>query len=51
MGSNQQPQDYIPNAFPTELHREICRVEFKLLLYSVILYSYDVTRHYVMHAQ
>ena len=25
---NQQPLDYSPNAFPTELRREICRVGF-----------------------
>ena len=34
MGSNQQPQDYGPNAFQLRLRREICSVGLKLLLYS-----------------
>ena len=37
--SNQQSQDYSPNAFPTELHREICRGGFKFLLLIHILYN------------
>ena len=45
MGSNQQPQDYDANAFPTELRREIYRFGFRLLLYSVTLYNYNVTPH------
>ena len=46
MGSNQQPLDYRPFAFPTEPRRLILRVEFKLLLilYSAI-YSYNVSHH------
>ena len=32
VGSNQQPLDHRPFAFPTELRRLICRLGFKLLL-------------------
>ena len=37
VGSIQQPLDSKPNALPTEQHREICGVGFKLLLYSAIV--------------
>ena len=46
VGSNQQPLDYSPNAFPPELRRLIGKVGYKLLL---ILYcaanTYNVTPH------
>ena len=44
MDSNQQPLDYSPNAFPTELRKQLGRVGRKLLLvlYSAIV-SYKVT--------
>ena len=35
-GSNQRPLDYKSNAFPIELDGLICRVGFKLLLYSAM---------------
>ena len=48
MSSNLQPQDCSPNAFPTELYPEICRMWFKLLLYNAKLYSYSVTFHCII---
>ena len=33
---NQQSLDYRPNAFATEQNREICRVGFKNLYYTVL---------------
>ena len=49
VGSSQQPSDYSPNAFPTELRRKICGVGFLLILHSAIV-SANVTYHCVMHA-
>ena len=45
VGSNQQLQDYSLNVFPAELHREICRVGFNILLNNALLYSNNVTSH------
>ena len=48
MGSNQQPLDYKPNAFLTELGGLICIVEFKLLLlYVTFTVLYIATTLYV----
>ena len=49
VGSNQQPLGYKSNTFSTGLGGLICRVGFKLLLYSAI-YSYNAFRYCVMHA-